>query len=485
MYIKRKTSPALTIAAVGFSLLITACGPTKPTQNSNTKSDYTYITHAHILTMNAQRDVLEDGCILIKGAVIEAVTNKCDISAHSGANIIDAEGGMVLPGMINLHNHLSMTAFRGLAESNIEDVHDRLYNYFFPLEKALLNRNLIRVSARHAAIELALGGVTTTTDMYYHEDEVAKSVKEVGLRGVLGETVIGFPVVDAPEPFGGLDYARTYLDEWKNDPLITPAIAPHAPYTVSPEILMEVKKLADEKKAPILLHMAEMKGEAQTVAQTYPNTTQNKSVVRYLSDLGFLGPNVLSAHTIYVDEADMLILKDKGVGVSHNPKANTKDTSGLSPAWRMYELGLDIGLGTDGPMSSNQMDILTVMPYASRVARLASNNTAKFEPVELVDMATMGGAKALNMDDKIGSLEVGKLADLIIVETRSPNMQPNYDPYATLAFSAYPSNIVLTMVNGDVIAKDGKVLNVDLEAHQIEWDAVTNTVAEFAKTLKK
>ncbi|HFB54645.1 MAG TPA: amidohydrolase, partial [Hellea balneolensis] len=195
MFLKRKTSPAL-IAGIGFSLFFTACAPTKTTQHSDATSDYTYITHAHILTMNGQRDILEDGCILIEGTILKTIANECDISEHPNANIIDAEGGMVLPGMINLHNHLPMTAFRGLAESHIKDVHDRLYNYFFPLEKALLNRNLIRVSARHAAIELALGGVTTTTDMYYHEDEVAKSVKEVGMRGVLGETVIGFPVVD-------------------------------------------------------------------------------------------------------------------------------------------------------------------------------------------------------------------------------------------------------------------------------------------------
>jgi len=468
--------------------LLNACSPKPDSQGAPSvtpSSEYTIITNGQILTMNAGREVVENGCVVIKGDVIEAVSAECDMAAYKGAKVIDAQGGIVLPGMINLHNHLSMVAFRGLAESGVTDIHDRLYNYFFPLEKELLDKNLIRVSARHAAIEMALGGVTTTTDMYYHESEVAKSVKEVGIRGVLGETVIGFPVVDAPTPFGGLDYARAYLEEWENDPLITPAIAPHAPYTVSPDMFLKVKQLAGETGAPILLHMSEMPSEKEDVAAAYEGTTQDKSVVQYLDGIGFLGPNVLAAHVIYVDDKDIATLKARGVGIAHNPKANTKDTSGLSPAWQMYQDGLKIGLGTDGPMSSNQMDILNVMPYAVRVARTRSGDVSKFEPYDLVAMATIGGAQALNMDDKIGSLEVGKQADIIIVETTSPNMQPNYDPYATLVFAAYPSNIVLTMVAGEVVTRDGEVLNVDMELHNTEWTKVTDEVGVFAKTLRK
>ena len=476
------------IALLITGVLLNACSPKPDSQGAPSamqNSEYTIITNGQILTMNGARETIENGCVVIKGDVIEAVGAECDLAAYKGAEIIDADGGIVLPGMINLHNHLSMVAFRGLAETGIVDIHDRLYNYFFPLEKELLDKNLIRVSARHAAIEMALGGVTTTTDMYYHESEVAKSVKQVGIRGVLGETVIGFPVVDAPTPFGGLDYARGFVDEWKNDPLITPAIAPHAPYTVSPEMFIKVKELADETGAPILLHMSEMPGEKEAVAAAYKGTTQDKSVVQYLDDIGFLGPNVLAAHVIYVDEADIATLKARGVGIAHNPKANTKDMSGLSPAWQMYKQGLKIGLGTDGPMSSNQMDILNVMPYAVRVARTRSNDISKFEPYDLVAMATIGGARALNMDDKIGSLEPGKQADIIIVETNSPNMQPNYDPYATLVFAAYPNNIVLTMVAGDVVARDGEVLKVDMDAHQAEWGKMIDEVGVFAKTLGK
>ena len=463
-------------------VLLSGCAPSDPPPQ-NRDAHTTLITNGQILTMNTERQVLEGGCVLIKGRVIRRVLAQCMAADYPYAKIIDADGDIVMPGMINLHNHLPMIAFRGLAETDIKDVHDRLYNYFFPLEKQLLDRSLIRVSARQAAMEMVLGGVTTTTDMYYHEDEVAKSVKQVGLRGVLGETVIGFPVVDAPTPYGGMDYARKYIKDWQGDNLITPAIAPHAPYSVSPDKLKQIKVLADNLKAPILLHMAEMPGERAAIAKAFPGTTEDKSVVRYLEDIGFLGPSVLAAHVIYVDEADVALLKARGVGISHNPKANSKDNSGKAPAWKMVKAGLAVGLGTDGPMSSNQLDILSVMNYAARLARDETGKVSVYKPSDLVAMATIEGARALHMDDKIGSLEAGKLADIIIVETKSPNMQPNYDPYATLVFSAYPGNVRLTMVGGRIIAREGQILTVDLAAHQKQWQAVMSRVSKFARTL--
>ncbi len=454
-------------------------------QPMSVKGNQILITNGQVLTMDAERRVFENGCVLVEGRFIKSILTSCAPGDYPGARVFDADGGIVMPGMINLHNHLPMVAFRGLAETGIKDVHDRLYNYFFPLEKSLLNRNLIRVSARQAAMEMALAGVTTTTDMYYHEDEVAKSVKEVGLRGVLGETVIGFPVVDAPTPYGGLDYARKYIKDWQGDDLITPAIAPHAPYSVSPDKLKAVKVLSDELNAPILMHMAEMPTERTAITKAFPGTTEDKSVVQYLESIGFLGDRLVAAHVIYVDDVDIALLKKRGVGISHNPKANSKDVSGKAPAWKMIKEGLDVGLGTDGPMSSNQLDILNVMNYAARLARDETGKVSVYDPADIVAMATSEGAKALNMDEKIGSLEAGKLADIIIIETRSPNMQPNYNPYATLVFSAYPANVRLTMVDGKVIAKDGKLIQIDTAAHDKQWKAVTKRVSEFAKSLNR
>ena len=475
---------SLALAVIGLSACQEEAMQPEANNAETVKSDITIITNGTVLTMNAAYDVIDEGTLVIKGNEIVAIGGATLAGEYKGAVIIDAKGGIIMPGMINLHNHLSMVAFRGLAETGMESVEDRLYKYFFPLEKNLLDRNLIRVSARQAAIEMALGGVTTTTDMYYHEDEVAKSVKEVGLRGVLGETIIGFPVVDAPTPFGGLAYAEQFIKDWQGDALITPAIAPHAPYTMSPEELLKAKALADKYGAPLIMHMAEFASEAENTAKAYPDTTQNRSVIAYLNDIGFLGDNVLAAHVIYLDDKDMDILKAKGVGVSHNPKANTKDMSGLSPAWTMYKKGIDIGLGTDGPMSSNQMDIINVMPYAVRVARVRGNDVSRFNPRDAVEMATIGGARALDMEARIGSLEIGKRADIIIVDTTAPNMQPNYDPYASLVFSAYPSNVALTMVDGKVVARDGEVLTINKKDHQEQWGKVMDTVGEFAQTLR-
>jgi cytosine/adenosine deaminase-related metal-dependent hydrolase len=439
------------------------------------------IKNAHILTIDSERRAFENGVIVVRGDTIVAVGGAELLGKFQAETVIDAGGDFAMPGMINLHNHIPMVAFRGLGENGVEN---RLFKFFFPLEKEMLSRDLIRTAARHAAIELALSGVTLVTDMYYHEDEVARAVAEVGIRGVLGETVIGFPVVDAPEPFGGLAYAEQFIKEWKDHPLITPAVAPHAPYTVPPEWLMKSKALAEREGVPVVMHTAEFVHEKKLISERIGALPEGQSVVAYLEEMGFLSDALIAAHVIYVDEEDMAILKRRGVGVGHNPKANGRGNSGMSPAWDMFKMDLDIGLGTDGPMSSNQMDILNVMTHASNVARFLGKDSTRFTPYELVYMATMGGARAVDMEDEIGSLEVGKKADIVIVDAHAPNVQPLYDPYAAIALSAYPGNVRTTIVNGQIIVRDRVLMKVDEENHWREWKALTDRVAEFAKTLE-
>jgi len=439
------------------------------------------IKNAYVLTMNDSRTAHEKGVIAVRGDTIVAVGNSELASRFGAKKVISAGGAIAMPGMINLHNHIPMVAFRGLGEDGVED---RLFKYFFPLEKELLSRDLIRVAARHAAMELALSGVTLVTDMYYHEDEVARSVAEVGIRGVLGETVIGFPVVDAKDPWGGLEYAERYIAEWKGHPLITPAVAPHAPYTVPPEWLIKSRALAEREGVPLLMHMAEFAHEKRLISEGVGAFPAGKSIVEYLDEIGFLCDALVAAHVIYVDEDDMATMKRHGVGIGHNPKANSRSNAGMSPAWQMFAKGLDIGLGTDGPMSSNQMDILNVMSHAANVARQLGEDSTLFTPYELVYMATMGGARALDMEDRLGSLEVGKKADIVLIDVRSPNMQPVYDPYATIAFAAYPQNVLFTIVNGRIVVGNRVLKNVDLDAHRREWETLTARVAKFAKTLE-
>ena len=439
------------------------------------------ITNALVLTMDSSGTVYENGVIVIGGDSIVAIGSSDLLSRYEADSVIDVGGDIAMPGMINLHNHIPMVAFRGLGENGVDD---RLFKFFFPLEKKLLSRDLIRTAARHGAIELAMSGVTLVTDMYYHEDEVARSVAEVGIRGVLGETVIGFPVVDAPEPWGGLAYAEQFIEEWKGHALITPAVAPHAPYTVPPEWLLKAKALAEREGVPLLIHMAESPHEKRLIREGVGAFPEGKSVVGYLDDLGFLCDAVVAAHVIHVDADDMAILKRRGVGVGHNPKANARGNSGMSPAWDMFQMDLEIGLGTDGPMSSNQMDILNVMSHVASIARFLGNDATRFTPYELVYMATMGGARALDMEDEIGSLEVGKKADVVIVDVDAVNMQPTYDPYATLAYAAYPENVRTTIVDGELVMLDRVLEKVDLEAHWREWKALTDRVGQFAETLE-
>ena len=443
------------------------------------------ITNAQILTMDNNRKVYENGVIVVKDNRIVAIGSNNIALKYEAKKTIDADGDIVMPGMVNLHNHIPMVAFRGLGENGEEN---RLFKFFFPLEKELLSRDLIRIASRQAAMELALSGVTMVADMYYHEDEVAKSVAQVGIRGVLGETVMQFPVVDAPKPYGGFEYAKKYISEWKGHPLITPAIAPHATYTVTPEWLLKSKNLAEKENVPMLVHVTESEGEKQLINERILSKTEplpeNKSIIQYLEDMGFLSDKLLAAHVIFLDENDMRILKKHGVGIAHNPKANSRAGTGISPAWQMYKMKLDIGLGTDGPMSSNQMDIFNVMSYAASVARLPSKDDSRFTPYELVDMATMGGARALDMESEIGSLEVGKKADIIIVDTDAANTQPNYDPFATIAFAAYPQNVTHTIVDGNVIVENGILKTIDIKEHNKQWIPLTQKVAEFAKTLE-
>ncbi len=436
------------------------------------------IHNGHVLTMDKGATVIQDGVVVVDDDRILAVGGAELLDRYQAANTIDAEGGIVMPGMINLHNHLPMVAFRGLGEGGVRN---RLYDFFFPLEKALLGRDLIRIGARQAAIESAVAGVTTVTDMYYHEDEVAVAVKEVGIRGVLGETVIGFPVVDAATPEEGLAYAERFIKQYKNDPLITPAVAPHAPYTVSPEYLRKARDLADRYDVPILMHVAELPDESARIASAFKEAPAATSVIDHLQRSDILVDRLVAAHMIHVDDADMALLQQADVGVGHNPISNSKGALGLSPAWEMYQQGLDIGLGTDGPMSGNQMDMLGPMRQAALVARTRGNDSIRFTPFELVRMVTMGGALALDREDDLGSLELGKLADIVVVGTERPNMQPVYDPYAALVLQAYPGDVRLTVVNGEIVARDGIATRVDLTRHAEEWARITAQVSRFAE----
>ncbi|MGL4787083.1 MAG: amidohydrolase [Cetobacterium sp.] len=432
------------------------------------------IKNGTILTMDKNNKVITNGVVIIKDNKIISVGNEELLKIYSAKKIIDAKNGIIMPGMINTHNHLPMIAFRGLGEEGIKN---RLFAYFFPLEGEKLNRDLIYKATVHGSIDMALSGVTTYADMYYHMDEMAKATKEVGIRGVLGETVIKFPVVDAKTPYGGIEYAINFIEEYKNDDLIIPAFGPHAPYTVSKEKMQEIENLSKKYNVPIMIHVGEFDDEDKRL------NLKNKSVIEYMDSIGVLNNRVLLAHAIHLNEKDLDIIKKREASIAYNPMANAKGATGIARAYEMLNKNIKVGLGTDGPMSSNQVDLFRTLSYASSMQRLKYNDRTIMTPDIVVKMATIGGAQALNLDKKIGSIEPGKLADIVIIETKSPNMMPNYDPFATLVFQANPSNVDTTIVNGKIIVENKKLKTYDIKKNIKQMKEIENDIAKFAKEL--
>lgn len=432
------------------------------------------IKNGTILTMDKNNKVINNGVVIIKDNKIISVGNEELLKIYSAKKIIDAKNGIIMPGMINTHNHLPMIAFRGLGEEGIKN---RLFAYFFPLEGEKLNRDLIYKATVHGSIDMALSGVTTYADMYYHMDEMAKATKEVGIRGVLGETVIKFPVVDAKTPYGGIEYAINFIEEYKNDDLIIPAFGPHAPYTVSKEKMQEIENLSKKYNVPIMIHVGEFDDEDKRL------NLKNKSVIEYMDSIGVLNNRVLLAHAIHLNEKDLDIIKKREVSIAYNPMANAKGATGIARAYEMLNKNIKVGLGTDGPMSSNQVDLFRTLSYASSMQRLKYNDRTIMTPDIVVKMATIGGAQALNLDKKIGSIEPGKLADIVIIETKSPNMMPNYDPFATLVFQANSSNVDTTIVNGKIIVENKKLKTYDIKKNIKQMKEIENDIAKFAKEL--
>ncbi|MUL10332.1 amidohydrolase [Aliivibrio fischeri] len=464
-------SLVLSISAV----LLSGCGTMAKQQEYNADL---IINNGQVLTVNADMEVIDDGVVVVKNDKIIAVGDEKLLEQYYAPKNIDANDGIVMPGMINAHNHLPMIAFRGLGE---EGISNRLFAYFFPLEAQKLSRELIYNATKLGAIDLAQSGVTTYADMYYHMDEMAKATKEVGLRAVLGETVIKFPVVDAKQPYGGIQYAKSFIEEYQNDPLITPAYAPHAVYTVSKEKLQEINQLSEDYDVPVLIHVAEFPNEEARIK----DPTKATSPVEYLEEIGVLDERMVIAHGIHLSQHDQALLKQADAGVVYNPMANAKGATGIAPAWDMFRADMRVGLGTDGPMSSNQVDLWRTLSYAANMQRLKHSDRTIMIPEQVIEMATIGGAKALHMEDEIGSLEVGKKADIIIVETQSANMMPSYDPYATLVYQANPSNVDTTIVNGKVVMEQRQMKTIQLDDIRQSVEAFESDIADFAKELSK
>ena len=424
-----------------------------------------------VVTMDGARTMVRDGSVAVKGDAIVAVGPRSEVeSRYAGAQTIDARGRLVLPGFINGHTHVPMTLFRGLHDD--VTLQEWLYKYIFPAEAKNVNEEFVRWGTRLAAAEQIRAGVTTFADMYYFEDAVAEETKAAGMRGVLGETFIDFPAPDNKSEAEMLGYAEKFLKRWQGDALIHAAVAPHSIYTCSKKTIQDAAGLARKYHAPLLMHVAEMKKEWEDSEKA-----NGMSPVEYLEKIGVLGPELVAAHCIFVDEADRKLLAERRVGCVHNPSSNMMIASGVAPVPEMRAAGIAVGLGTDGPAgSNNDLDLREEIDLAAKLAKITKMDPRALNAQAAVEMATIDGARALHMEKEIGSLEAGKKADLILISLDEPNAVPMYDVYAQIAYSLKGSDVETVVIGGRVVMRERKLLTVD-EA------AVLEKAREYGKSV--
>jgi 5-methylthioadenosine/S-adenosylhomocysteine deaminase len=408
-----------------------------------------------MVTMDGDLLILEDGAVVVKGDLISAIGFRTDLEKkYTADQIIDARGKLVLPGFINGHTHVPMTLLRGLHDDVTLD--EWLHKYIFPAEAKNVTEEFVRWGTRLAAAEQIRGGITTFADMYYFEDAVAEETKKAGMRGVLGETFIDFPAPDNKDEAAMLAYTEKFLQRWQNDPLIHAAPAPHSIYTCSQKTLQDASALARKYHAPILIHVAEMKKELDD-SRAQNGTTP----VQYLNKIGVLGPDVVAAHCIFVDDTDRKLLAEKQVGCVHNPSSNMMLASGVSPVPELRAAGVAVGLGTDGPAgSNNDLDLMEEMDLAAKLQKITKMNPLALGAKAVVEMATIDGARALHMEKEIGSLEAGKKADVIVISLNEPNAVPMYDVYAQLAYALKGSDVETVVIGGRVVMREHQLLTV-------------------------
>jgi 5-methylthioadenosine/S-adenosylhomocysteine deaminase len=409
-----------------------------------------------VVSMDAARMIYQDGSVAIKGDEIIGVGPREEVEArYQSAQAINGRGRLVLPGFINGHTHVPMTLLRGLHDD--VTLSDWLYKYIFPAEAKNVNEEFVRWGTRLAAAEQIRSGVTTFADMYYFEDAVAEETKAAGMRGVLGETFIDFPAPDNKSEAEMLAYTEKFLKKWQGDALIHAAPAPHSIYTCSKKTIQDAAALAKKYHAPLLMHVSEMKKEWED------SEKQNgASPVQYLEKIGVLGPDLVAAHCIFVDEADRKLLAARQVGCVHNPSSNMMIASGVSPVPEMRAAGIAVGLGTDGPAgSNNDLDLMEEIDLAAKLAKITKMDPLALNAKAVVEMATIDGARALHIEKEIGSLEVGKKADLILISLDEPNAVPMYDTYAQIAYSLKGSDVETVVIGGRVVMRDRKLLTVD------------------------
>lgn len=417
------------------------------------------IKNGLVVTMDSQKAVYQGGFVAVSQGEIVRVGSSEDLRKEklTASSEVDAEGQVVLPGLINTHTHVPMVLFRGFADDL--ELHEWLYENIFPAEARFVTADFAAAGARLALAEMIRGGTTTFLDMYFFEEEIAKASKEAGVRALLAPALLDFPTPENENWDKGVEAFTQFAERWRDDPLITPCVGPHSVYTVSPEHLKESADLAESLNLPLHIHLAETKHEMEESKEK-----NQASPVAHLEKLGVLGPKVIAAHCVHLHEADQALLVERGVGIAHCPESNMKLCSGAAPVPSLLKLGAKVGLGTDGAASNNDLDMWGEMDTAAKLHKLISNNPTVLPAEQVLELATIGGARALHMEDKIGSIEAGKRADIILVDLQTVHLKPLYNVYSQLVYAAKSSDVTHVWVDGRQLMKQGELLTLEEES---------------------
>jgi len=435
------------------------------------------VLNGTLVTMDKGHRVIEDAGVAIENGRIVAVGQRKDIIRRfTSTQTVDARDKIVIPGLINGHTHIPMTLFRGLADDL--DLQDWLTKFIFPAEAKNVSEEFVRAGTRLGLAEMIRGGTTTYCDMYYFEDAIADETAKAGVRGVLGETVIDFPVADNKTNAEAMAYVERFVQKWKGHELITPAIAPHAPYTVSEEHLKAVRAFSDRTGAPIVTHISETKREVDDSLKA-----KGASPIDYLSRIGFLNDRVIAAHVVWPNAGEIGILKQAGVGVVHNPQSNMKLAAGVAPVPKMLKEGLKVGLGTDGAASNNDLSMWEEMDTVAKLHKVFSGDPKVISAEEAFELATIRGAQALHLEKDIGSIETGKRADLVLVERDALNQIPLYNVYSHLVYATKASDVQTVIINGRIVMRDRRLLTLDEAAIKDKARVFREQVIKSLKSL--
>jgi 5-methylthioadenosine/S-adenosylhomocysteine deaminase len=402
-------------------------------------------------------EIVENSLIGIKDGKIVFIREKRDDLPDCRCDKrIDASGSLIMPGLINTHTHLPMVCFRGLADDL--PLMDWLNNHIFPAEIRYVNRDMVHYGSILAMAEMILSGTTTFCDAYYYESSVARATLETGMRGVVCQGFIDLPANNNTKPSQGKDIAKSFVEKWTGvSPLVIPTLACHSPYTCSPEIITLIKSIAKDCDVPFLIHLAETHEELTLIKNRYGTTP-----VRHLHNLGVLDERTVPAHCVWVDETDTDIMADCGVKVSHIPESNMKLAAGNAPIPQMLKKGITVGLGTDGCASNNDLDMFLEMDTTAKIHKVVEMDPTVMDAETVMRMATIEGAKTLGMEASIGSIEEGKAADIIIIDTKKPHLTPLYNHYSQLVYSATGADVSTSIINGRIVMENRQLLTIDL-----------------------